>query len=394
MLFPAEIILFIFLEIFSYQKDEIQLIGKRMLLFYYSFIVYRMLISVVTSGNVGLSIKKPLYYELGVMMMMCSIIRITSFSTLQKTFIGIGIVNAVLATYETFTRSSLFLKYISVESRQMITGVLGTEESRARTIFMHPIICGVFIVVVWCWLLYYPIRNKWVNLFVKVIVIIALLGTKSRSTWIAFLVVTVLYCIQRIRDKENLINIEGVLFFLVASAIMIGVIVCFHDFVMNGARIVWIRLIKALNVSEAGRYNRVQMIIIGLRDYVKWDYFSKFFGKGNGYALKLLKRYSIRGWNIAVDNSYLTMLLDYGIVGEFFLLDLVAISFRMFFEKNTITRMCGLGLLSIFISGFFFDLFSWFTSVFLIISLLCIGSVKGIENDLIIVEQGVFSYND
>ena len=108
------------------------------------------------------------------------------------------------------------------------------------------------------------------------------------------------------------------------------------------------------------------MIRNGLKDFDSWEVFPKMFGKGYAYAFTLLQRKSIRGWKGAVDNTYLTILLDYGLIGISYLLFFIIFAFRRIFKPDLVCRVCGLGLLSVFISGFFYDMFYWFTPNFLI----------------------------
>lgn len=58
------------------------------------------------------------------------------------------------------------------------------------------------------------------------------------------------------------------------------------------------------------------MIRNGLNDWMRSGLIQKLFGGGATYAIDYLKNYTIRGWNTAVDNQYLTILMNFGLVGE------------------------------------------------------------------------------
>ena len=58
----------------------------------------------------------------------------------------------------------------------------------------------------------------------------------------------------------------------------------------------------------------------GIERYLTLSFGGKLFGKGSGAAFSLLQNNSINGWTTAVDNTYISTLLDYGFIGLFFLI--------------------------------------------------------------------------
>ena len=101
--------------------------------------------------------------------------------------------------------------------------------------------------------------------------------------------------------------------------------------------------------------------------------YGKSFGSGNGYAYDFLLTHPIRGWNGAVDNQYLTVLMDFGLVGIVFLFSLIYYAFKKTISsENEINQLCALCLLAMFISGFFYEMFSWIFVTLLFCLFFCI----------------------
>lgn len=377
VVFPLEIVLFFVLWLLNMRKGENSIYSDRSLLYVHiAFMVYRIIISAITTGNIYEGAKKILYYELGTFLVFFYAFKLLETEHIIKTLRTIGIINAFLGVYETVTRSSLFLGFIDVKSRLFVINTLGSSAARARTIFMHPIICAVFSTVSWCVLLFYPLKNRWLNTIVRAAIIITIMGTQSRSSWISFAGINALYLIKHIKPQRIiLINKNSMIHkALMIFVIMITVYVC-RSYLQEAMLAFSKRWLMALDFNNAGNYNRVTMIKMGLSEFVGRDFLSCVFGKGFQSALNLLRHNSIRGWKEAVDNTYVTLLLDYGIIGLSFIVYYITQAFSCALKGGRLRQMCGFSLLSIFISGFFYDLFSWYTTdvlIALMISMLII----------------------
>ncbi|MBQ8945330.1 MAG: O-antigen ligase family protein [Lachnospiraceae bacterium] len=382
IIFPVEFI-FAFV-LYSRQTEDGRLNGvsvRRVIYVYFFFMIYRIFVSALITGSLYDGTKKILYYEVGVLFLLYFAVCLTNAEDIIITLRNIGIVNAVLGVYETITRSSIFMRFIDVENRIQFSNLLGTENNRARTIFFHPIICAVFCTYIWCILLYYPMKGKWINTISQIALIICLMGTKSRSSWISFAIVNVIYLVQRLSKKKGTIEIGNIFYGLVFAIFMIVIFIIQRDYILSAGRVLLNRWMLVLDADDAGNYNRITMIRNGLQDFAGWGVLSKIFGKGYLYAYNLLQRHSIRGWTTAVDNSYLTALLDYGIGGLLFLFYFIYISIKSIHSRSRLHKMCGLSILSLFISGFFYEMFSWFTPNFLLALSFCLISVHFEEND-------------
>lgn len=102
------------------------------------------------------------------------------------------------------------------------------------------------------------------------------------------------------------------------------------------------------------------MIRNGLNDWMRSGLIQKLFGGGATYAIDYLKNYTIRGWNTAVDNQYLTILMNFGLVGEVLFLYLAyKIATITLKAKNSKIEFWGLTCISMLISTFFYEMLSW-----------------------------------
>ncbi len=373
LVFPVEIFFSMLLLVrLRGKKRMISRYGKMILIFNFSFMLYRIVSSSIITGEFYYSAKKIIYYEVGVFFLIILSLQLLSIESLISIIRFIGIANALIGVYETFSKTSVFLRFIYVSSRRMNTSGLGTTAARARTFFIHPTICAVFCVFTWCVFLYYPLKNKWLNIFSMLLILICMLGTQSRSSWIAFALISVVFIIQKFINRDVKVSVPQLV--LLGSFLLATVIVffLFNDFFEERLAVVWNRWQSGMDINNAANYNRVAMIKLGIRDFAKDRRIYQLFGRGLGYGYRLLQRHSIRGWRGAVDNTFLTTLLDYGIIGCTFLIGYLLIIIKCIFEKRKIYQLCGLVLLSLYVSCFFYDMYGWFTPNLLISMSLCI----------------------
>ncbi|MCR5092904.1 MAG: O-antigen ligase family protein [Lachnospiraceae bacterium] len=371
---PIELIFsFILCSTYVYKTGE-SVKERNYLYVHIAFMVYRIVVSSIILLDFYNSSKKIFVYELGAILLSNCLIRSVELDELIKTIKLFGIINAILGVVEFITKNSLFYSLIDVSSRQFGAFSFGTIDSRVRTVFIHPIVCAVFCVITWIILVYYPCNNKIIDTIAKGTVIICLVGTQSRSSWVSFVIVNIIIFTKRIADREIVIDRKQLLINMIIVIGSLCICVVFKSQLMNIWNLIKARWLTGMDKSNMSNFNRVTMIRNGLRAYSEWGVGEKMFGKGFEYAISFLKSHSIRGWSGAVDNTYLTVLLDYGLCGLLFMMYYLIIAFRSILSKHRIYEACGICLLSIMISGFFYDIFAWFTSDILMAVLICILS--------------------
>ncbi len=345
---------------------------------YLFFITYRIVLSLMISGE---GIKSIFYKELGMLFLCTLMLGENTKIDVIKRVRDFGFINALLGCYEFFTHSSIFLPYIAVKSR-MFTQSLGTYRTRVQSVFMHPIICGVFMVVVWLCVLFFPYRKQLLNYLARISIFLCLLGTQSRSSWIAFVLVNTIYIIKKRKGKGIRLKKSNVAQACAVVFLTLIIVIIFNEYIKHICQIVVSRWMSGMNSNDAGNYNRVTMIKMGIQEWMKLGIGKKIFGSGNGYAYTFLFNHPIRGWSGAVDNQYLTVLLDFGLVGFMMLIFMIAYILKKIFTcGDNINQLCGLSILSMFISGFFYEMFSWITVSLLFCLFLCILEQENREKE-------------
>lgn len=353
-------------------KNKVSL--SKTLMIYIFFIVYKIILTLLISDGSLENVRNLLYKELGMLFLCFFLIGGCSSSSIAiiKRVREFGLCNSLLGCYEFITHSSVFVRYIAVDSRMYIQS-LGTPKTRVQTVFMHPTICGVFMMLSWLCVLLIPYKRVWLNYLAKVSIIICLLGTQSRSTWIAFAMINVLYLWKKYKGRN--VWLKKRTLFRICFLIIFGLIIAinFNEYINNLYHIIINRWRDGMDSNNAANYNRVTMIKMGVQEWLRLGVGRKIFGSGNGYAYRFLLSHPIRGWNGAVDNQYLTVLLDFGLVGIILFLVLIWYIFKKtILSDDKIKQLCGFCLLSMFISGFFYEMFSWIFVTFLFCLFLCI----------------------
>lgn len=359
ILLPFEII--IGLLFFVWNKQNIKIWHKNSIMKIWSlFLIYSLAISIIIDFTYVSAYQGIIYKEIGMTFICFFAAQYVNHDYFLKAARNIGIVLSVIGDIEYVTKNSIFLRFITVESRQIMISQLGSSAARVRTVFIHPVICAVFTAFFWICLLYAPFKEPFKNVLSAISIIICILGTQSRSSWIALVCVTVIYLLKRLtvyrfRFKRNNIYLCGVI------CILSAVIIYFNwQNISSALSVFYERWMASFNISHVGNHNRLTMIKMGIRDWKDAGVVQKVFGGGASYAINYLRQHSIGGWSTAVDNQYLTILMDFGVIGEIVFLYLVCRVFILTVKsKNIMTEFYGMVLISLFISTFFYEMLSW-----------------------------------
>ena len=104
---------------------------------------------------------------------------------------NIGVVLSLLCIVEQISRIHFFDIVLGKG------GMYSEYAYRVSSIFGHPILCGVFLVILLLTLLYFPYKKIFFQYIAVVVTIAAILFTQSRSSWIATIVTVFLYWIKK-----------------------------------------------------------------------------------------------------------------------------------------------------------------------------------------------------
>ncbi len=276
---------------------------------------------------------------------------------------------------------------ISKDSLIYFIGDVGSNRFRITSFFSHPIICGVYSVIFFIIVMYFPFENVWINFLSKGLILAVILGTQSRSSWISAVITLLLFYFRRNKTIDIKVKKKKILRIIIIIIIVVVLLVLSRDKIENLISVINYRLASTLNYDFIENNTRSQIIQWGFDIFRTSDIIRKLFGHGPNFFIDLLYYNPVNGsWTRAIDNQYLTILINYGMVSALYLIYFVGFVFFRFIKSKSIVVQCSsLCLLSIFISGFFYEYLTWPTVIIIQMILICLieeseekqsGSVK------------------
>lgn len=237
-------------------------------------------------------------------------------------------------------------------------GIVSSSQYRMMLFFANPIYFAVCMNLLMLMLLFIPFKNRGLNTLIFLIAIFCLVLTQSRSGWITFGIIGLLYLLKT--KKLNYISIKSLwygMLSLLAVGLAIWVITKVEpNFLDKLNDIFWSRTNLIFDSPDRG--SGARLANLALVNYVQ-NPIEKIFGGGNGFALSLLADHpSVDGWTSAVDNQYLTYIIDYGWIGTVIVVGYI-LKCLIYLKKETKSMdiMIILSILSIFCASFFFEFY-------------------------------------
>lgn len=283
--------------------------------------------------------------------------RVYFFKLLRNFLAGCSILGIVewLTKFQFYTN---FITMDSVKKTYLIYGVSGTPNYRLILFFGHPIFLSIFLAIFLLLLIYIPFGKKTTNVIFETAGLICLVLTQSRSSWLSFSIVLLLYAFASNRIHQ--IRKKSIYDLIIVSFLMVLLVFLLNYINPNGLKnlgyILFDRITNTLANPESA--SGARLANLSLINYIP-NLWILIFGGGNGYALGLLKlNPSVNGWTNAIDNQYLTFLINYGVIGLLlFLLFMVKCIKIFLLSKDEINKMITLLLISIFVAGYFFEFY-------------------------------------
>ncbi|QNQ82767.1 O-antigen ligase family protein [Lactobacillus sp. PV012] len=280
------------------------------------------------------------------------------FFKLFRNFMAICSILGVIEYITNFQFYRSFITVDAIERTYQIYGILGSSNYRLMLFFGHPIMFALFIAIYLFILLYIPFKVRPINVSFFILGLICLILTQSRSVWIAFGIVLILYLFVSKNIKK--ISLKGI--GRGSIILFIGIIVIFliklvkPTLFQNLSMIFSDRINAVINSPETSSGARVANL--SLINYVP-NVFVKFFGGGTGYGLGLLASHpTVDGWTHAIDNQYLTFFLDYGVVGLVIFIWFVFKCVHLLFKTNdALNKVILLSVLVILMASYFFEFY-------------------------------------
>ena len=238
-----------------------------------------------------------------------------------------------------------------------------SREKRICSTFAHPII---FSSVILCGEMIneFIIKNKTIKLLIGVILIMALYGTKSRSSWI---IVTVFYLIKIIKRNSGKIKFK----YLVVASIFIVVCLIFLpvDSLIEG-------MVERLNMlqvdagSSSYRFN-ANLALLSM-PFTTGNLHTLLLGIGFNKAASALATYGLTlGSAAATDNQILAIFCEFGVIGFTLFIFSILYIFRKKINPEEKVSNCSRAIIVVlFFMMFFYDMFFWdFVTTLLCISI-------------------------
>ncbi|WP_288728324.1 O-antigen ligase [uncultured Limosilactobacillus sp.] len=299
----------------------------------------------------------------------------------------IGFVGGMLSVFGIVEGVLRFPIYHYLLSGKLNIPDIGTNDYRIVIIFAYPIICGGFLIMFLICKLFFPIKNNLLNILLLVSIIEAILMNKSRSSWLAIAFLLILYLIKY--TKFNLkINKKVVIYTIFIFFVLFFLKIIFNvDVVSNIASEIIDRFSGSLNAGEGQiiRIETVQNSFIYWKDNIR----ILLFGGGKNYDKVFLQMYPvIKGggsfvWNGAIDNEYITIIHESGLVGLAFILFVFFTAIKRFItcdkcDKSSVcVNMAVIGWATVI---YFYEGFNY-PFIFLTIAILCSLSDRCVEKE-------------
>lgn len=257
--------------------------------------------------------------------------------------------------------------------------------NRLMSVYVHPIIAAsVFMSVML--IMVFMSKKKLYSLFFAGAGMLPLILTMSRGALITYCMGLVAYCaLNKKREwiTEAVPHIDWKIK-VVGLVVLIGALVAFA--------VSRLELIKAslamfidrfVHMQGVDNQYRVDAVVTTLKDYARGSIPDIIMGKGMQQAYNMLdvnegliQKYGI-GWPGPIDNTFISVLYDFGLIGEILFVLMLVFAFA-FLVKSKSRLVCGVAVavISLLIQGLTTDFEYWCTTSFLLYS--SVGLLMGL----------------
>lgn len=297
---------------------------------------------------------------------------------------------AIINLYEIVTKKSLFYQFLEKGIYTDMT-IFGTNAFRTFSIFEHPIVYGLFLVILF-WCNKFIINNK-LKYILQANIFVNIFFTQSRSAYIALAITLVIYYFKIIFDKcknYKFVTTYKKIFAFISTIVISTILICiFYKDIGYILSNITDRFITATNDSY-GATSRLQRLgtISVIIDFMQTNGVANFlFGHGFSTVQQFMLTHQIViiGFK-TTDNQYITFFYEFGFIGLLLYVLILIASIIRFFKSTNIFSMNNLSILcfwTISIAMFFFESFGWkdvFIFMIIIMVFICAKDNKSTEN--------------
>lgn len=251
-------------------------------------------------------------------------------------------------------------------------GNVALPNYRTTLIFYHPIYYGILMCCFFILLIYFPYKNKAIESLFLLLGILNLLFTQARSAWVVFLIILLGYLLKNPTLKNEKIK----KYIFIAVGLIIGIIlleVLFTLLPSLQSRISFVLNNRLMGLfagdSNAAGARLANWKLLDFRD----TYLIRWIGGGDNYALTLLQLHpQIQSWINAVDNQYLTFLLNYGYLGLSIIVTIILTVIKDLLKiKDLKLFAIYLMIFSVLVGGYFFEFYTQSTIYCVFLIMIC-----------------------
>lgn len=360
-------VLFLLLGLFLFQKIDFKFGNlEYLMLFYISYLALITLIKFPSNYNKSNSIMSIVEYL--IIFVCCHTIAVNiNYGAFILYIKRIGVLLGLFGIIES-TIQVPFLSYITKQS--VVTSTV-VSQYRTVLIFQHPIVCGVFLLIPLIALIEFPFKSAWKQFASLATIAISIILTRSRSVWIAAIVVLLIICVNRFKlkfkiSKRKFVHSLQYIFIFLAAICIIRILLNVNA-IKLAMNFISSRIDGSLDAGEGqGSIIRIETVTSSF-DYWFSGNLSKFvFGMGKNYDKYFLATHPVIKWGIpwtdAIDNQYITTIHESGILGISIILAVILVTLGRIIrnsqadnKKSRMKEFVNLCIISIFITNYFYE---------------------------------------
>ena len=245
---------------------------------------------------------------------------------------------SILGLFEYVTRIKPYSWIITSElalNNQLVFSSAISRTYRLTLFFYHPTYYSMILAVAIICCLFIPYKNKIFNLVALLLMGINLALTQSRTGWFACIIGIVFYLLcNNTKKRITLKQLKGILKYGALIIILVVIFIGFNNTIWNSIfEVINERISELLQGNAYGarlaNFNIIQTLRKTNEEYIF------VFGGGERFAITYLQAHTfIDSWNNAIDNQFLTILLNFGVIGLELYLAVFILALKYFWEMR------------------------------------------------------------
>ena len=246
--------------------------------------------------------------------------------------------------------------------------------TRITSVFVHPIPCATFFILALIIILTIG-KNKIYTTIASIICLAGIIYTFSRSAWASALIVMLIIYYPKIKKLcvAHKLKKNTLIFLIIAFLGICLLAIIYRNALAETINLVVQRLFKEDLSSDMSFTWRISSIGIIANQSINSGPVGFLFGHGVESGSQFLTRMhfgSLFSYNVgAVDNSYISVLYDLGIVGLGFIIALIIVTAVLMFRfQNRYCKIISYIMIVLLIMAFFYEELYWCNSGYLFFS--------------------------